>query len=436
MALNVRDFGARGCGGDDTAAFEDALDVLRKTTFLTPGGLFIGGGTLVVPTGLYRITRPLVIPPNTVVAGEGVMSMLLFNDQNWQQGPFFGSGIIAANYPDHQASPSCAIRDLSIGNENPANAFGAGIDCIAGALCHIAGVTTFGWRFHVVLDGHEHGLIERCNFTGFGAPSDYPQHPPQGTPYERNNPQAVGVWFVLERNRALSPVPDPANPGQFLRVPSRVNEVIDATHVNWVRNCQFNGPHVQLWHQGGQLNSVRDCNFESTGHCWVSGSNNFTIDHCAWGDEPGQDELILIDSPGFAAAVNLRIIDCLFVWKRPALRVTPGTVLVGLDFSHNDCQTKAPDAVVDVQQGNLAGFTIAIGNLSPEAPLFSSEVSADACVLYASFQTPGSDGTSHRRVDIGTVQPRARLDVQRMGNEAGFIERVAETVEFKIPIGE
>jgi polygalacturonase len=50
MYFDVRDFGASGDGtADDTASIEGALDAAMES----------GGGTVVFPTGTYRVTNEL-----------------------------------------------------------------------------------------------------------------------------------------------------------------------------------------------------------------------------------------------------------------------------------------------------------------------------------------------------------------------------------------
>ena len=152
------------------------------------------------------------------------------------------------------------------------------------------------------------------------------------------------------------------------------------------------------------------------------------MEHCIWGDNLADKEIILIDSPGIAAAIGLRIVDCaLFSHGQPALRITPNTVVLGLDFSYNYCDTAPPNAIIDASGVDVTGPTIAIGNINlHRAELFSNEVGADGCILYASQCGPSP---RRRGVGIGTVRPQARFDVRRMGDEQGIVERVGDTVE-------
>jgi len=62
--FNIRDFGARGGGADDTQAIQQALFELLQG----------GGGVLFIPTGRYKLTRPLVatmLQVSIVIRGEG-----------------------------------------------------------------------------------------------------------------------------------------------------------------------------------------------------------------------------------------------------------------------------------------------------------------------------------------------------------------------------
>ncbi len=58
---NVKDFGAVGRGGDETAAVQAALKKAKDE----------GGGVVYLPRGVYTISQTLVVPERTVLRGEG-----------------------------------------------------------------------------------------------------------------------------------------------------------------------------------------------------------------------------------------------------------------------------------------------------------------------------------------------------------------------------
>lgn len=63
--LNAQAFGAKGDGrSDDTKALQSALD----TAGSDPGA----GRTVFLPSGKYRITEPLSLPPNVSIQGHGI----------------------------------------------------------------------------------------------------------------------------------------------------------------------------------------------------------------------------------------------------------------------------------------------------------------------------------------------------------------------------
>lgn len=71
---NVRDFGAVGDGRkDDTAAFEQAIASL-PTRAAAPA---LSGGIVFVPTGEYRLRRPLRIPERVILMGEHQTAVIL-----------------------------------------------------------------------------------------------------------------------------------------------------------------------------------------------------------------------------------------------------------------------------------------------------------------------------------------------------------------------
>ena len=66
-AIDVRWFGASGDGRDDTAALQSALDTAA------------GGATVIVPSGLYRVRRPLKLHQGVALIGDGLGSVLQYD---------------------------------------------------------------------------------------------------------------------------------------------------------------------------------------------------------------------------------------------------------------------------------------------------------------------------------------------------------------------
>lgn len=79
--INIRWFGAVGDGGDATDAIQRALDAASQ------------GGTVRIPAGSYLISRPLRVHQSTVVAGDGLLSVLRY------QGPA-DSGCLRSATPE------------------------------------------------------------------------------------------------------------------------------------------------------------------------------------------------------------------------------------------------------------------------------------------------------------------------------------------------
>ena len=65
-AIDVRWFGALGNGADDTTALQSALDTAAD------------GATVVVPSGLYRVLRPLKLHQGVALIGDGLGSVLQY----------------------------------------------------------------------------------------------------------------------------------------------------------------------------------------------------------------------------------------------------------------------------------------------------------------------------------------------------------------------
>ncbi|MBB74162.1 MAG: hypothetical protein CMJ75_06575 [Planctomycetaceae bacterium] len=79
-AINVRWFGALGDGRDNTAALQSALDTAA------------GGATVVLPSGSYRVLRPLKLHQGVALMGDGLGSILQYD------GPA-GTGCLQSHQP-------------------------------------------------------------------------------------------------------------------------------------------------------------------------------------------------------------------------------------------------------------------------------------------------------------------------------------------------
>jgi hypothetical protein len=96
--INVRWFGARGNGKDVTEAIQSAIDVAD------------GGGTVVIPSGSYLVTRPLKLHQGVALIGDGLLSVIHY------RGPT-GRGCIQSNRPSQSLAFHLARLNVEVHTE-------------------------------------------------------------------------------------------------------------------------------------------------------------------------------------------------------------------------------------------------------------------------------------------------------------------------------
>ena len=109
FGLYVTNFGAKGDGvADDTDAFENAIDSAAIT-----------GSVVLVPAGIYRLTRSLTVPNGVSISGEGMGSEPL-------QTPYNGSLIKyeGNNFAIIISGHTSGLRDLTIRDNSGNTAIG------------------------------------------------------------------------------------------------------------------------------------------------------------------------------------------------------------------------------------------------------------------------------------------------------------------------
>jgi hypothetical protein len=61
IAINIRTYGAKGDGSDDTIAIQNAINAIKA----------FGGGTLLIPDGIFTVSSRLLFPSNIRITGTG-----------------------------------------------------------------------------------------------------------------------------------------------------------------------------------------------------------------------------------------------------------------------------------------------------------------------------------------------------------------------------
>jgi len=141
VPVNVRDFGAVGDGvTDDTAAFQAAIDSLPVVN--DPEYDLIGGGTVYVPIGTYRVSNIKLTSRQSLV-GDGYASVI---KQTVASGAMITCGDDIASYVDANAE---RIRISNLGLEGVATSAVVGND---------------GIRGNQIFKSY----IDNCQITGFG----------------------------------------------------------------------------------------------------------------------------------------------------------------------------------------------------------------------------------------------------------------------------
>lgn len=379
MRINVQDLMFAGLNAQQ--AFEQAFRVCLARPVLLPNvGTLTASGVVYVPAGVYELTASLEIPLYVHLEGEGQTSVLAFSngglelprqvsdpDENGQR---FSTLTYSAN----------RIHDLSVVNTNPGNHH-AGFDMMGGAGVQIERVYSLGWRNHYLLDQAALVTIDQCHLGGIAFDGEPPEH-------------ENGVVFQ-------DPPREPITVG-------------GSANVNSISRCFFNLGGNPVVFKGDVMLTIDRC-YVNGGASMIVGGRRASILYCTF-ESIRSSECILVDSPG-TGAIGLEITGCFFAKDISAVRFNTEAVL-GFSFNGNLANTSSrpveglPDErhVVENQPGRLQGPLIMLGNMNWDAPMVAHEGSPGTVMLYGSSAFSVGDG--HRdRVGVGTIQPRATLDI-------------------------
>lgn len=153
--INVRWFGARGDSSDATDAIQRALDAAAQ------------GGTVRIPAGYYLISRPLRVYQSTVVAGDGLLTVLQYRGGD-------GSGCLCSATPERNCSFHFARLNIEV---LTAGAWGIDLRGMSFGrfdhlTMHLRKENTSG--FYGPGDGQSpyYNLFTNCHIAGAGDPNE------------------------------------------------------------------------------------------------------------------------------------------------------------------------------------------------------------------------------------------------------------------------
>lgn len=336
--FNVRWFGALGDGiHDDAPAINAAFLALARIQQQTPDGVYLGAGVVYFPRGVYLChsivnCTPMVysnISQHISVVGDGMQASILVFDRD-------NTGVLATDYPGGNTSSNVHVRDLGLYNASASNGH-AGLFYQGAADC----------------------VIERCRIAGFAAAVDM---------LDCNTMTVRDVVFA----GCASGVPASAGSiGVALR---------GSANQARVRDCQFNGPGINVLHGAGAGHFVSGCNSE--GGILGKFVGAVVCVHEGWTTE-GQDAtstpyLFFFDDQGSPANVfvarSVVLRDCFLGGSstRDIVRFAPQATMSDFGWERMVIAAAPSAGVVRIPVNHMGGTCYSIGaKVSPLAePLF------------------------------------------------------------------
>lgn len=319
----------------NTAALNTMFTSLGRLYTATPDGTYLGGGVAYIPQGYFKCTgvvnaTPIVSPNVNISAhvsiiGDGQLASSL---------DFDTGGVLATDYPGGNLSTQVHVRDLGLYNTSSSNTH-AGLAYQGAADC----------------------VIERCRIAGFATAIDT---------LDCNTMTFRDIIFAA----AAGGVPAIAGSiGVALR--GSANQMR-------VRDCQFNGPGINVLHGGGAGNVVSDCNSEGGVLGWFTGV--VSCEHKGWTTE-GQDatntaRLFYFDDQGAIANVDVadgvNWIRCFLGGSatRDIVRLAPHATINNIGWEQMTIANQPPGGVFQGCQSpsHIGGTCYSIGKKIAPAP--------------------------------------------------------------------
>ena len=296
----------------------EAIKRLAERQTATPDGVYLGGGVLRLPAGVFRSSMPISLTPqlasghhagHITLTGQGRLATVLIFDNGID-------GLVGADFHGINADCQTRITDLGVYGHGK-----QGVRFLGGGSCVVDRVLVSGFEELIAFDCQDTSRIRDCSL------------------YEGG----IGVAMRNDTNGAV------------------------------VEGCQFNGPAICISHEGGVGQIVRDCNSESGVLARVRSGQNLI--HENWLHETrGEVPAFHFDDQGSPNIVPTAIgftIRGGFIGGTKIVRVDPKAAVY--HFAWDDASASgALGAVVD-NAGYLAGQTTVIGR-KPPVPMFAREL--------------------------------------------------------------
>ncbi|WP_420128075.1 glycosyl hydrolase family 28-related protein [Longimicrobium sp.] len=237
--VSVKDYGAVGDGvTDDTAAFTSAFNYLASRVTST-----LGGGTLYVPHGTYKLSQALPLPRAVDIKGDGMVNTrLVFT------GGAGTHGITMIHPINSSTQTFCRIEGLRVSGPGSGST-GFGVYDQGGTEWVLRDCFIDGWKYGVVMDQSEIITVANCDITTC---------------------ITAGIWLVNG--------PD-------------LNSTAGGGYTNriTIRECQFNGcGQYSILDDGGVDHVIRDNNYNyaSVAHLRVAGVTKLLVQGGEWEAAP------------------------------------------------------------------------------------------------------------------------------------------------------
>jgi len=157
QTINVKDFGANGDGGDDTAAIQAALNAAGVN------------GTILFNKGLYLVSSTLYGLGNQTLRGGGSNSTIIFRTGNYGDTLVFGSPTSSSGHIciyDMWFKHGSADYTPGVNSLPDLATSGAHLRLYASQAAIISNVWMWRLPYQLVFEAGSLGVVEKCNFYG------------------------------------------------------------------------------------------------------------------------------------------------------------------------------------------------------------------------------------------------------------------------------
>lgn len=330
---NVLDFGATGDGvTDDTVAIQAALNS--------------GANNVYAPAGTYICTASISISPETILRGDGVNTLFLFN--------VVGDGFTSVFPVNTSNAANITISDLEVQNTNGLNT-GGGFAQTCGSYINIYRTVFRGWAYGVIFDQTEHAHVRDSQF---------------------HANTIGGIWLVNGPTRT---------PGAANSFTNRIS----------ITGTQFNANTTGIIDDGGVSHDFSDNNFNGGQYgIWVAGalavniSNNEIEYTTIAGIRATSVRQSTLTSVGQCFQVGFTSNYVISSTNTAAITVANGT---GFSFTYNNMQPQGSSTTAAITGiANIVGMVAFSNTQTNYASLFDSTLTTGNLQTKTQFYSPSN----------------------------------------------